>query len=37
MIDNLRIELSGEYEEKLKKAKELIIKLKEENDRLKNK
>jgi len=37
MIDNLRIELNKEYEEKLKKAKELIIKLKEENDRLKNK
>lgn len=37
MVDNLRIELSKEYEEKLKKAKELIIKLKEENDKLKNK
>ena len=37
MVDNLRIELNKEYEEKLKKAKELIIKLKEENDRLKNK
>lgn len=37
MIDNLRIELNKEYEEKLKKAKELIIKLKEENDKLKSK
>lgn len=37
MVDNLRIELNKEYEEKLKKAKELIIKLKEENDKLKSK